>query len=617
MAKKLPLRIEITARDKFSKKLAVASRKIKTFGKNLGSFGSNMATSLTLPTAFAGAAIIKTGADFELAMNRVRAVSGLLGKQNEKTFGDMRELAKKMGSETQFSATQAAQGMNFLAMAGFSASQIMKALPGTLDLAAVAQIELGEAADIASNILTGYGKDVEDLNDVNNVLTATFTKSNTSLVELGEAFKIVGPIAGAMNIPIEETAALLGSLANAGFKATLSGTALKRSMALLVNPTSKALETFKKLGIDHQQFIDAEGNLKSLTDVIEALQFAGANTADMFTIFGDRGGPAMTALMAQGSDAVNTLRKDIAKAGNITKQVADVMKSGAAGAMFELKSAAEGLMIAIGESGLLRAFTENAKKLSGFIRGLIKTNPETFKLATTIALVTVAIGPLVIGTGLLISSFGALLTAANLIIVKFGAFVIMKTVALAIGAVSLAVNLLTASFAAIGLLGPIAIISALAIAGMLLWKNWDFVIEKLGGLFTWFKDIVIDSLSFVFKGLDKLFGIGDKIKSLGGLIGGLSSFIFGESEKQEQKPAPFLGGGVGVGAAEGPGVGFRPSDIITQQQIIQQKIIEKKQEGEITVKFPNMPKGTRVDTKAKFIDLKTVVAMEAGPIMAN
>src|SRR5690606_29752779 len=154
MAEVGTLLVRLTADlSEFSKHMEGAQKTLQSVGKRMTDVGKTLSTRVTLPIVGAGVAILKTAGDFEAGMNRVRALTGATGE----TFGALEEQAKLLGRTTQFTASQAADAMGFLAMAGFDANQILGAMPGTLELAASAQLDLGRAADIVSNILTGYG----------------------------------------------------------------------------------------------------------------------------------------------------------------------------------------------------------------------------------------------------------------------------------------------------------------------------------------------------------------------------------------------------------------------------------------------------------------------------
>jgi len=334
-------------------------------------------------------------------MNKVAAVSG--ATDDELTA--LSDKAKELGATTQFSASQAADALGFLSMAGFSANEAMEALPGTLQLAAAAGMDLGGAADIVSNVLSGYALEVKDLSRVNDVLVKTFTSSNTNLEQMGQAMQYVGPIAAA-GVQFEEASAAIGLLGNAGIQSTSAGTALRGAMAKMLVPTKEAEKAMKAAGLS---FTDASGKLLPLADIIESLEPHAQDAALFMEIFGQKAGPGMAALVSQGSGALRNLTKELEGAGGSAQEVADKQMEGLNGAIKRMKSAFEALMIAIAESGLLDAITDLANKFAGLLTRLSETNPKLLKVATVAALVVAALGPVVTVVGTLTTVLAPLL----------------------------------------------------------------------------------------------------------------------------------------------------------------------------------------------------------------
>jgi len=427
-------------------------------GKTLRDVGTKLSTYVTLPILGTGAAILRTAGDFEASMNRVRALTGATGQE----FEALRNLAKELGRTTQYTASQAADAMGFLAMAGFDVNQILGAMPSTLQLAAAAQIDLATAADITTNILTGYGLAVEDLARANDVLVATFTKANVDLRMLGESFKYVGPIASQVGVSLEETAAAIGLLGNAGIQGSMAGTALRGAISRLLNPTKQTQKILERLGITVR---DSAGNFVGFESIIRQLQESGATTADIMQIFGDRAGPAMAALVDQGADALAQLRKELEQSGGTAQRIAETQMEGLNGALLEMQSALEGVMLAIAESGLLEWATALVQRLTGLIQRIVEADPALLRIGTVFALVAAAIGPLLIGLGALTAAVGSLITTGPMLVAKLG------MVATAAGPV-------------------LAVIAALAAAAYLLWANWDTVGPKLAALWEQVKERV-------------------------------------------------------------------------------------------------------------------------------
>lgn len=371
---------------------------LQSGGQKIAGFGDQMTQKVSLPLLGVGAAALTMSGNFEAGMNKVQALSGATSQE----LADMRDLAKELGSTTQFSASEAAEAMSFLAMAGFDAQQTMDALPGVLKLAAAGGLDLATSADIASNVLSGFGLEVSELTRLNDVLANTMTSSNTNLEQLGSAFQYVGPVASSAGLSLEETAAAIGLLGNAGIQGEQAGTVLRGAIAGLLNPSNAVAEAMDRVGLSA---LDSSGNLLPLKDIISQLEESGASTADMMAIFGVEAGPGMQALVSQGSDALADLTEKAGESGTAAR-IAETQMAGFNGGIAGLKSAFEGLMIAIGESGLLEWATEAVEKLTAFTQQLGQTNPEMLRLGTLIAGGLIVLGPFVSILGRIISTVG-------------------------------------------------------------------------------------------------------------------------------------------------------------------------------------------------------------------
>lgn len=307
--------------------------------------------------------VLSAGADFQQGMNQVKAVSGATGAE----FEQLSDQAKELGSSTRFSATEAADGLGFLAMAGFDATQATEALPGVLELASAGMMDLGTAADIASNVLTGYGMAASDIGRVNDVLAGTFTTTNTDLRQLGEAMKMAAPVANAAGIEFEEAAAAIGLMGNAGIQGSMAGTSLRGAITRLLNPADDAAAILEKLGLNATE---ADGSLIGLDEIVRTLADSGATTGEMMKIFGQRAGPAMAALVSQGADAlVNQTQTALDSTGKAA-EIAETQMEGLSGSFTELRSASEGLKISLFESGAGRIAEGMVDTMTGVIRTL-------------------------------------------------------------------------------------------------------------------------------------------------------------------------------------------------------------------------------------------------------
>ncbi|KKN42013.1 hypothetical protein LCGC14_0717730, partial [marine sediment metagenome] len=282
---------------------------------------------------------------FEKEMSNVKAIAGATGEE----FQRLEDRAKSLGETTIFTAKEAAEGMSFLAMAGFKTTEIIGAMPGVLQLASAATIDLGSAADITSNILKGYGMEVSDLSHVNDVLVKAFTSANVNLSMLGQSMKFVGPVARSAGVAFEEAAAAAALLGNAGIQGTMAGTSLRNAISRLIGPSTKAAKVLEDIGIEA---VDIDGKFAGLANVVEQFEKGlegvsgeAERTAILLEVFGLRAGPAMSVLIETGSKAIREFTDELNNAGGIAQRIADEKIKNLAGAWAILKSAITGVVI--------------------------------------------------------------------------------------------------------------------------------------------------------------------------------------------------------------------------------------------------------------------------------
>ena len=425
-------------RSEFDSGLNAAEQRLQGISQAFSTAGRTLTTRVTLPIVSFGAAALKAGGDFEQAMNQVAAVSGATGAELEA----MREQAKELGGTTQFSASQAAEAMGFMAMAGMDASEIIGALPNVLTLAASAQLDMASAADIVTNIMAGFGQTTEQLPGSVDVLVAAFTNANTNLEQLAEAMKYAGPIASAAGVPFEEAAAAIALMGNAGIQGSMAGTSLRGAITRLLNPTETMQNRMRDMGIS---VTDAQGRLLPLDEIIRQLEPHADDAGFMIELFGQRAGPAMAALVSQGADALTDLTSTLHDSGGLAQEIADVQMEGFNGSLRRLKSAVEALMIAVAESGLMDWLAGMVNRLAGLIQRVSEADPKLFQLGTVIGGLMAAIGPVL----WIIGDFAG--SIKNLIpLLRLG-----RSALVAIRAVFVTLGLAT---------GPIGIVIAIALA---------------------------------------------------------------------------------------------------------------------------------------------------------
>ena len=299
--------------------------------------------------------MIRAAGEFQRTMNRVRALTQATGAD----FDKLRAKAAELGRTTQFTATQVGEGMAFLAQAGFNVNEIYGAMEDTLNLAAAAQLDLATAADIVSNVMAGFGIQSTELTGAVDVLTKSFISANTDLRQLGDAMKLGGPVAKAFGLTFEETAATLSLMGNAGFQGTMAGTALRGALVRLGAQG-------KKFGLQIKD--TTTGALKPFADIMDEVTRKGLDADEIMKLFGQRAGPAMLALLEQGSGALRLFTEELNLAGGTTKKIADIQMEGLHGAIKRLQSAWEALQIALADTGFLDNITRAADAIARFVR---------------------------------------------------------------------------------------------------------------------------------------------------------------------------------------------------------------------------------------------------------
>lgn len=249
-----------------------AGDKMQKVGDKVTSVGDQMTQKVTLPIIGVGTAVVKIASDFEAEMSKVQAISGATGEDMEK----LRAKAREMGESTKFSATEAAEGMEYMAMAGWKTEDMLNGLDGILHLAAASGEELGTTSDIVTDALTAFGMEAGEAGHFSDILASASSNANTNVSLMGETFKYVAPVMGSMGYSAEDAALAIGLMANAGIKGSQSGTALRSVITRLSAPTDAVASAMTTLGIS---LTDAYGNTLPFRDVMEQLRSAFANGA--------------------------------------------------------------------------------------------------------------------------------------------------------------------------------------------------------------------------------------------------------------------------------------------------------------------------------------------------
>ena len=401
-------------------------------GQQLSSIGQGLVGAL--------AGVVSTAGDFETAMLRVSAFSGATGE----ALDAMSAQARELGATTRFSATEAADAMYQLSSAGLSVADVSASLPTVLDLAASAQIGLEEASKIVTGGLKGFNLAAMDATRVSDALVVATQKTKTSLPEMGMAMRDVAGVAQAAGYGLEEVVAVLGEMANSNYVGTQAGVALAAAIGRLVKPVKSTSEALERLGI---QTHDSSGRLRAMVDILDDMRSAGATAADVLLIFGEEAGRKLAGLIDDSVDSIRELETSLRESDGAAAKTAETMNSGMAGATAKLRSAIEGLQIAIAESGLLDWAAEMVDRIAGIVGALAQWATEHPRLTAAMAATVAAIGTLTVAIGTLTLAIGTLSTVMGTL-----SATVLPRVAIAAKAVWVA------------LAGPIGIVAAIAAA---------------------------------------------------------------------------------------------------------------------------------------------------------
>lgn len=319
----------------------------KGFEKVAGTLAKVGTAIAGMGTAVGGYAI-KVGGDFEAGMSKVQAISGATGEDMEK----LSELAKQMGKTTKFSASEAAEGYQYMAMAGWKTEDMLAGLPGIMNLAAASGESLATTSDIVTNVLTAMGKSAEDAGNFANVLASASSNSNTNVAMMGETFKYVAPIAGALGFNIEDLSQAIGLMANSGIQASQAGTSLRSILTRLASPTDEVETAMAKYGIT---IADSDGKMHSLSEIMQNLResLGGLSeqeqTAAASAIGGQEAMSGLLAIVNASQEDYDKLAGAIENSTGAAENMANTMQDNLQGKLVILKSALEGVGISIYE----------------------------------------------------------------------------------------------------------------------------------------------------------------------------------------------------------------------------------------------------------------------------
>lgn len=490
--------------------LTAVGNKFKAVGDKVSSIGQSLLPISGVMAAL-GLGVVKTTMDFDSSMSQVAAVSGATGEE----FDQLRNKAREMGEKTKFSASESADAMNYMAMAGWKTGDMLDGIEGIMNLAAASGEDLATTSDIVTDALTAFGMSAGDSGRLADVMAAASANANTNVSMLGESFKYVATTAGALGFSAEDTALALGLMANSGVKASQGGTALRNVLTNMANPSDKMAKAMEQLGVS---LTDSEGNMLSLREVMNNLRsgFAGlkdmtdeqktalaeldsqledgtlseeeyaeaidnlvgsaddatgatkAQTAAMLA--GKQGMSGLLAIVNASDEDFNKLTEAIDGSSGSAQDMADTMQDNLAGQMQILMSQLQELAISFGDilMPVIRDVVSWVQQLVDKFNGL---SPETKKVIAVILSIVAAIGPALFVIGKIISGVGGIITIIGALTPVVSAIAGMIPFITAMAAP------LAAAF--LPIIGIIAGIIGAIIAVILVIKNWGKITQWL------------------------------------------------------------------------------------------------------------------------------------------
>ncbi len=483
--------------------------KLTSVGTKVKDFGANLTTKVTVPIAAVGGFALKTAADFDAGMSEVQSISGATGKD----FDALRAKAREMGEKTQFTATQSAEALKYMAMAGWDTDKMLSGLPGVMNLAAASGEELGRVSDIVTDAMTAFGMSADKATHFSDVLAQVSAKSNTNVGLMGDTFKYVAPVAGALGYSVEDTGLAIGLMANQGIKGSQAGTALRSMLTRLAAPTKEVSGTMQKLGV---HLTDSQGKMLPFRDVIKQLRdkFSGLSEKQKAqaaaSIAGERGMSGLLAIVNSGDKDFDALSASIDHCNGAAQHMADVRMDNLSGQWKLLKSQLQELAISISDQ-LMPYIRKGVAWVQKLVAKFNSLSPSTKKLISIIAAVVAAAGPIIFIGGAIMSVVGKLVGGIGNLISFVGR--IGPVIGTAIGKVSA----LGPAISAIGapVLAIAAVIGVLVGAIVTVWQRSEAFRNAVGQ--------GVEQIKTAFGNL--VAALGPLFESIKGLFTGFINFV--------------------------------------------------------------------------------------------
>ena len=404
---------QLTLAQSQAQKLAQNNSKLFDVGQTMTNMGKALTIGLTLPLAGIAAASIKVGNEFQAQMSRVQAISGATADQLTK----MKDQAIQLGAQTAFSAKEAAQGMENLASAGFQVNEIMDAMPGVLDLAAVSGGDVAASSESMASSLRAFGLEATQAGHVADVFARAAADTNAETGDMAEAMKYIAPVAHAMGLSLEETAASIGIMADAGIKGSQAGTTLRGALSRIARPTKAVTKSMEELGIS---FYDANGNMIPLTDQIGQLKQATAGLTQeernrhLVTLYGQESLSGMLALLDAGPEKLDKMTQSLINSDGAAAQMAATMQDNLASKIEQMFGAMESAGIII-QQILEPMLAKVVGGITRLIEAFVNMSPIGQKMIVIFGGLVAALGPLLLIVGTAITLFAKMKIAMSLL----------------------------------------------------------------------------------------------------------------------------------------------------------------------------------------------------------
>ncbi|MCM1364707.1 MAG: phage tail tape measure protein [Faecalibacterium sp.] len=442
-----------------TKTFKAAGAQIEKVGKQWTKAGKTLTAGVTAPIAGIAVASVKTAADFESGMSKVQSILGITGDKAEIEMSKLTEKAKEMGAKTKFSASESADAFSYMAMAGWETEDMLNGIEGIMYLAGATGEDLASTSDIVTDALTAFGMKADETNRFVDVLAKTASTSNTNVSMMGETFKYLAPVAGALGYNVEDTATAIGLMANSGIKASNAGTALRSLLTNLSKPGKAAANAMEDLGIS---LTDSNGEMKPLNQLMQDMRksFSGLTESQKSqyaaSLAGKTGMAGLLAIVNASDDDFKSLAGSISDADGAAEEMYKTANDNLNGQLTVMKSTMESISIAIGEK-LLPYIKKIVEKMQGWAEKINNLDDGQMDMIIKIAGIVAAIGPLLLVIGKVITTVGK--------VKKF------------LGAFSK-----TSAIMNVKILLIVAAIAAIAAIVYVVYKNW-------GKISDWFKNL--------------------------------------------------------------------------------------------------------------------------------